>query len=70
MRLCEDLGVDPDEDCVLYAIAYELGSPRMGEWNKKGWTEGWKNLGYVLANGCYGDINPLTLPEDVILYPQ
>jgi DCN1-like protein 1/2 len=45
MRLCEDLGVDPDEDCVLYAIAYELGSPRMGEWNKKGWTEGWKSLG-------------------------
>jgi len=44
MRLCEDLGVNADEDCVLYAIAYELKSPRMGEWNKKGWTEGWKSL--------------------------
>ena len=47
MRLCEDLGVNADEDCVLYAIAYELGSPSMGEWNRKGWTEGWKGLGYA-----------------------
>lgn len=45
MQLCEDLEVNPDEDCVLYAIAFELKSPRMGEWNKKGWTEGWKTLG-------------------------
>lgn len=45
MQLCEDLGVNPDEDCVLYAIAFELKSPRMGEWNKKGWTDGWKSLG-------------------------
>jgi len=45
MQLCEDLGVNPDEDCVLYAIAFELKSPRMGEWNKKGWTDGWKNIG-------------------------
>lgn len=48
MLLCEDLDVNPDEDCVLYAIAFELKSPRMGEWNKKGWTEGWKNIGYAL----------------------
>jgi len=47
MQLCEDLGVNPDEDCVLYAIAFELKSPRMGEWNKKGWTDGWKNIGYT-----------------------
>jgi len=45
MKLCEDLEVNPDEDCVLYAIAYELKSPRMGEWTRKGWTEGWKILG-------------------------
>jgi DCN1-like protein 1/2 len=48
MQLCEDLGVNPDEDCVLYAIAFELKSPRMGEWNKKGWIDGWKNIGYTL----------------------
>lgn len=47
MKLCEDLEVNPDEDCVLYAIAYELKSPRMGEWTRKGWTDGWKILGYV-----------------------
>lgn len=47
MQLCEDLDVAPDEDCVLYSIAYELKSPRMGEWNRKGWNEGWRNLGYV-----------------------
>jgi hypothetical protein len=31
----------------MLAIAYELKSPRVGEWNKKGWIEGWKNVGYV-----------------------
>ena len=35
------------EDVVLLAIAYELKSPRVGEWTKQGWTEGWKNLGYA-----------------------
>jgi len=44
IRLCEDLAVNP-EDVVLLAIAYELKSPRIGEWTKQGWTEGWKNLG-------------------------
>ncbi|EDR09590.1 uncharacterized protein LACBIDRAFT_293835 [Laccaria bicolor S238N-H82] len=44
IRLCEDLAVNP-EDVVLLAIAYELKSPRVGEWTKQGWTEGWKNLG-------------------------
>ncbi|KZP33208.1 defective in Cullin neddylation protein 1 [Athelia psychrophila] len=45
MELCEDLDLSPDEDCVLYALAYELKSPRMGEWNRKGWVEGWKSAG-------------------------
>jgi len=45
MELCEDLDLSPDEDCVLYALAYELKSPRMGEWNRKGWLEGWKSAG-------------------------
>lgn len=36
--------MDP-EDVVLLAIAYELKSPRIGEWNRKGWMDGWKALG-------------------------
>ncbi|TFK36066.1 hypothetical protein BDQ12DRAFT_257920 [Crucibulum laeve] len=47
IKLCEDLEVDP-EDVVLLAIAYELKSPSLGQWKKQGWTEGWKNIGYVL----------------------
>ena len=44
--MCEDLAVDP-EDVVLLAVAYELKSPRMGVWNRKGWVDGWKRIGYV-----------------------
>ncbi|KAI8990376.1 Cullin binding-domain-containing protein [Trametes punicea] len=44
IRFCEDLGVDP-EDVVLLAVAYELKSPGMGQWTRKGWVEGWKALG-------------------------
>ncbi|KAJ7153402.1 hypothetical protein C8R43DRAFT_444749 [Mycena crocata] len=45
IRLCEDLGVNP-EDVVLLAVAYELKSPRVGEWNRPGWLEGWKSIGH------------------------
>ncbi|KAF8181056.1 Cullin binding-domain-containing protein [Pholiota molesta] len=38
------LAVDP-EDVVLLAIAYELKSPRMGQWTRQGWIEGWKAIG-------------------------
>ncbi|KAJ7726823.1 defective in Cullin neddylation protein 1 [Mycena maculata] len=44
IALCADLGVNP-EDVVLLAVAYELKSPRVGEWNRAGWLEGWKNIG-------------------------
>ncbi|KAK7448478.1 Scaffold-type E3 ligase [Stygiomarasmius scandens] len=44
IKFCEDLDVDP-ENVVLLAVAYELKSERLGEWNRKGWIEGWKNLG-------------------------
>lgn len=44
IKLCEDLGVDP-EDVVLLAVAWELKSPRMGEWTRKGWLDGWKTIG-------------------------
>ena len=43
MKLCEDLQVDP-EDVVMLAIAYELKSPGVCVWNRKGWTDGWKVL--------------------------
>ncbi|KAF5329390.1 hypothetical protein D9619_008957 [Psilocybe cf. subviscida] len=44
MQLCEDLDVDP-EDVVILSLAYELKSPRMGQWTKQGWIEGWKSIG-------------------------
>ncbi|GJE88982.1 defective in Cullin neddylation protein 1 [Phanerochaete sordida] len=44
LKFCEDLAVDP-EDVVLLAVAYELKSPRMGEWTRKGWVDGWKAVG-------------------------
>ncbi|KAJ7607551.1 defective in Cullin neddylation protein 1 [Roridomyces roridus] len=44
IALCADLGVEP-EDVVLLAVAYELKSPRVGEWGRTGWVEGWKALG-------------------------
>lgn len=44
MQLYTDLAVDPD-DIVLLAIAYELKSPRVGEWTRRGWIEGLRNLG-------------------------
>ncbi|KAF8154226.1 hypothetical protein B0H34DRAFT_82003 [Crassisporium funariophilum] len=54
IRLCEDLGVNP-EDVVLLAIAYELKSPRVGEWTKQGWLDGWKNIGCVLISRYHLD---------------
>ncbi|KAF7320495.1 Defective in cullin neddylation protein [Mycena chlorophos] len=44
IKMCEDLEVDP-EDVVLLAVAYELKSPRMGEWKRAGYVDGWKALG-------------------------
>lgn len=46
IKLCEDLGVNP-EDVVLLAVAYELKSPAMAQWQRKGWVDGWKNVGCV-----------------------
>jgi DCN1-like protein 1/2 len=53
LKLCEDLQVDP-EDVVMLAVAYELKSPRMGTWTKKGWMEGWKNLRHAYFISRYG----------------
>lgn len=46
IKFCQDLEVDP-EDVVLLAIAFELKSPRIGQWTKQGWTDGWKSLRYA-----------------------
>ena len=40
IKFCEDLNVNP-EDVVLLALAYELKSPSMGIWERKGWVDGW-----------------------------
>ncbi|KAF8900119.1 defective in Cullin neddylation protein 1 [Gymnopilus junonius] len=49
IKLCEDLGVDP-EDVVLLAVAYELKSPHMGEWTRQGWIDGWKSIGFGMKS--------------------
>jgi len=54
IRLCEDLQVDP-EDVVLLAVAYELKSPKVGEWKRKGWIDGWSRLGYDTIEGMRDD---------------
>jgi len=41
--------VDP-EDVVLLAIAYELKSPKIGQWERKGWVDGWKALQCVFMS--------------------
>ena len=48
IRLCADLDSDP-ADVVWLAVAYELKSPSMGAWARKGWTDGLKRLGCVLS---------------------
>lgn len=47
LQFCTEIDLTP-EDVLLLAIAHELKSPRMGEWTRKGWVDGWKALGCVL----------------------
>ncbi|OAX36925.1 defective in Cullin neddylation protein 1 [Rhizopogon vinicolor AM-OR11-026] len=58
IQLCQDLQVDP-EDVVLLAVAYELKSPRVGEWNRKGWIEGWSRLGCDSTDSMRVTLAPL-----------
>ena len=68
IRLCEDLGVDP-EDVVLLAVAFELKSPAMGIWERKEWVEGWKSIGLVLIQTCTRKLLTLRiLLADVTLF--
>ncbi|KAF9228142.1 DUF298-domain-containing protein [Gyrodon lividus] len=54
-----DLGFNQDEDeqegagdtVKLLSLAYELQSPALGEWTKKGWVDGWKNIGCDTIDG-------------------
>lgn len=55
ISLCGDLNSDP-ADVVWLAVAYELKSPSMGAWSRKGWTDGLKRLGCVF---------PLPLPHGI-----
>ncbi|KAM5530331.1 hypothetical protein V8D89_016002 [Ganoderma adspersum] len=58
IKLCEDLAVNP-EDVVLLAVAFELKSPSMGQWSRKGWTDGWKQLGVDTIDGFKGTLATL-----------
>lgn len=61
LQFCSDIGLGP-EDVLFLALAYELRSPRMGEWSRKGWIEGWKALGCVLfVEFNYVSFSPVTL---------
>ncbi|KAF8130175.1 defective in Cullin neddylation protein 1 [Boletus edulis] len=41
----------PDDTPKLLSLAYELQSPRLGEWTRKGWTDGWKSIGCDTIDG-------------------
>jgi len=51
LALCADLGVDPEKDVALLAVAYELQSPRICVWTRPGWIQGWKNIGCDTIDG-------------------
>jgi len=36
---------DEDDTPKLLLLAYELQSPRLGEWPRKGWIDGWRSIG-------------------------
>lgn len=44
----------------LLSLAYELQSPRLGEWTRKGWLDGWKSIGSAAVSHPTGDFGPLT----------
>ncbi|KAF8550649.1 defective in Cullin neddylation protein 1 [Imleria badia] len=46
----EDLEGEDDTPKLL-SLAYELQSPRLGEWTRKGWLDGWKSIGCDTIDG-------------------
>ncbi|KAL5525275.1 DCN1 [Sanghuangporus sanghuang] len=71
IKLCEDLEVNP-EDVVLLAIAYELKAPSMGRWTRKGWIDGWRNLGQDTIEGMRKTLSILShkLASDARYFQQ
>jgi len=51
MELCNELGIDPSSDSVLFCLAADLGSKATGEWEKGPFVQGWLDIdsGYVSA---------------------
>ncbi|KAG8215191.1 Cullin binding-domain-containing protein [Butyriboletus roseoflavus] len=46
----EDLEGEDDTPKLL-SLAYELQSPSLGEWTRKGWMDGWKSIGCDTIDG-------------------
>ncbi|KAL5478987.1 DCN1 [Sanghuangporus weigelae] len=71
IKLCEDLEVNP-EDVVLLSIAYELKAPSMGRWTRKGWIDGWRNLGQDTIEGMRKTLSSLSqkLASDARYFQQ
>jgi DCN1-like protein 1/2 len=44
MQLCEELGIDPEADVVLFCLAADLGSKATGEWEKDPFVKGWLSI--------------------------
>jgi len=49
-----------DDTPKLLTLAYELQSPGLGEWTRKGWIDGWKHIGSASVTHPTGDSGPLT----------
>lgn len=44
LALCEELGIDPSADVVLFCLAADLGSKAVGEFEKEAFVQGWMNI--------------------------
>ncbi|KAG9308713.1 Cullin binding-domain-containing protein [Chiua virens] len=60
LQFFSDLGFNQEEDQMedgqddtpkLLSLAYELQSPHLGEWTRKGWLDGWKSIGCDTMDG-------------------
>ena len=52
----DELDADGDDDTPkLLLLAYELQSPRLGEWTKRGWLDGWKSIGSASVSPVISD---------------
>jgi len=49
MSYFQAIGLDPEEPVGL-ALSYQLEAPSLGVFNRHGFVEGWRNLGYCLPH--------------------